>query len=175
MTLSTVRRQMACPALLLAVATLLAGCGALMPIQPGMTGQAVIAQRGSPTRTVPLTDAAGAVTGSRLQYSSQPMGQSALMVDLDTSGKVTASRQVLQSAEFARIQPGQWTRPIVEREFGPPAKVDRVASWQGDILNYRWRDPGGTDMLLWVYLDAANTVQRVGQGMELPIEVFEKD
>ena len=63
----------------------------------------------------------------------------------------------------------------VECEFGPPAKVDRVASWQGDILNYRWRDPGGTDMLLWVYLDAANTVQRVGQGMELPIEVFEKD
>lgn len=175
MNLFTVRRLDVCPALLLAVAAALAGCGALLPIQPGMTGQAVIAQRGSPTRTVPLTDAKGAVTGSRLQYSSQPMGQSALMVDLDASGKVTASRQVLQSAEFARIQPGQWTRLDIEREFGPPAKVDHVASWQGDILNYRWRDAAGGDMLLWVYLDRASTVQRVGQGMEIPIEVPENN
>jgi hypothetical protein len=54
---------------------------------------------------------------------------------------------------------------MTEREFGRPAMVNRVASWTGDILTYRWRD-GTADMFYYVYLDPGNIVQRVGQGME---------
>ena len=150
---------------LAAVAVLAAGC-AFTPVQPGMSREQVVASYGTPTRTVPLA------TGSRLQYSRQPAGQSAIMVDLDAAGKVVAVREVLKQQEFLRIEPGQWTRGDVEREFGPPAWTDRVASWSGDIMNYRWRD-SAQDMLFWVYLDASNRVQRTGQGIKLPVETLD--
>ena len=76
--------------------------------------------------------------------------------------------------ELSKIEPGAWTRADVEREFGPPARVDGVASWTGDILNYRWRD-SDLDMLFYVYLDANNRVQRIGQGMEFLIRMNDND
>jgi nitroimidazol reductase NimA-like FMN-containing flavoprotein (pyridoxamine 5'-phosphate oxidase superfamily) len=48
-----------------------------------------------------------------------------------------------------------------------------VASWSGPIMNYRWRDVN-QDMFYWVYLDAADKVQRVSQGPELRIEIKER-
>lgn len=144
-------------ALLLAA---LAGC-AVKPME-GASREEVIARYGQPTRVVPLA------TGTRLQYSQQPAGQYATMVDLDASQRVVSARQVLNPADFARIEPGKWTREDVEREFGHPASVGRVASWSDDILTYRWRDVS-QDMFFWVYLDANNRVQRTGQGMEFPI------
>jgi hypothetical protein len=134
-------------------------------VQPGMSRQEVLARYGQPSRVLSL----GA--GERLQYSRQPAGQSALMVDLDAAGRVAAVREVMAAREFARIEPGKWTREDVEREFGRPALVDRVASWPGGIMTYRWRD-NVQDMFFWVYLDADQRVQRTGQGMELPADGF---
>ena len=146
-------------------ALLAAGCAT--GVQPGMSREQVLASYGTPTRTVPLP------SGTRLQYSAQPAGQWAIMVDLDAAGKVVGSRQVLNPQDFSRIEVGKWTRADVEREFGPPAKVDGVASWSGDIMTYRWRD-GDQDMFFFVYLDAAKVVQRVGQGMEFPMRVNDR-
>lgn len=147
----------------LALAALLAGCANFSALQPGTSREDVVARYGTPTRVLPLT------AGTRLQYSTQPAGQTAVMVDLDAAGRVVAVRQVLDAREFAKIEPGQWTREDVERAFGPPARVDHVASWSGDILNYRWLD-NVQNMLFWVYLDHRNVVQRTGQGMEFPVE-----
>lgn len=144
-----------------AVATgLLAGC-AVTSVKPGMTQGEVIAGYGKPSAIVPIS------SGTRLQYSRQPRGQSVVMVDLDASGRVVSAKEVLTPAEFAKVEVGKWTRRDTEREFGPPASVDRVASWSGDIMTYRWRD-AVTDMFFFVYLDAAQVVQRTGQGMEIP-------
>lgn len=151
---------------LIATALAVAGC-ALAPLQPGMSGSQVVASHGRPTRVV----AAG--QGTRLQYSQQPAGQSALMVDLDAAGRVIAVREVMTLQELSKIEPGTWTRADVEREFGPPARVDKVASWPGDILNYRWRD-SLQDMLFWVYLDAGQVVGRTGQGMEIPMRMHDE-
>ena len=79
--------------------------------------------------------------------------------------RVVSSRQVLQSAEFVRIGINQWSRADVERAFGRSASIDRVASWPGDIMTYRWKD-ASQDMFFYVYLDAASLVQRTGQGMD---------
>ena len=87
------------------------------------------------------------------------------MVDLDAQGRVVSSKQVLQSTELGRVIVGQWSRADVEREFGPPYLVDRVASWQGDIMTYTFRE-GGIDLFFFVYLDAANIAQRTGQAMD---------
>jgi hypothetical protein len=76
-------------------------------VQPGTARDAVIARLGQPTRVVPMP------AGERLQYSLQPFGQSAWMVDLDASGRVVRSRQVLTAADFDRIEVGKWTRADV--------------------------------------------------------------
>jgi len=143
----------------------LAGC-ALTPVTVGMARLDVVRHMGTPTRVVPLSG------GSRLQYSRQPAGQQAYMVDLDANDHVVQVRQVLVAAEFARITPGTWTRDDVEREFGPPASVDHVASWPHDILTYRWSD--GQDMFYWIYLDADNVVRRTEQGIEYRFDGTDK-
>jgi hypothetical protein len=52
-------------------------------------------------------------------------------------------------------------------------RTDGVASWSGDIMTYRWLD-GDQDMFFYVYLDAGNVVQRVGQGMEFPVRMNDR-
>lgn len=148
----------------LAAALLLAACAHpwnAMQIPAGSTQDQVIAQAGPPLRVVPLPQG-----GQRMQYTMQPMGQYAFMVDLDAAGRVVGSRQVLTEANFNRIEPGRWTIADVDREFGPPARVDAVSSFYGRVLTYRWKDMAGTDMFYWVYVDPQGMVQRAHPGME---------
>lgn len=145
---------------LLAPLLWLSGC-ALFPISsvsPGMSREEVVSRMGTPTAVVPLSQ------GTRLQYSGQPGGQYAFMVDLDAAGRVTSVRQVLDEADFQRIQLGKWTRADVLREFGRPAFVERVASWPGEVLTYRWY--GIQDMFYWVYIDGNQVVQKAHPGVE---------
>lgn len=145
---------------LLAAATLLTACGTVESLQPGMTRDEVLARWGQPTRVVPLP------SGQRLQYAYQPFGQQAVMVDLDANGRVVQARQVLNERDFARISTqGDWTGADIEREFGPPASVDTVASWDGPIMTYRWRG-GMVDQMFYVYLDRAGIVRRAHAGMD---------
>jgi hypothetical protein len=147
---------------LLLASTLWLGACAMNPLSaltPGMSRAEVLSHMGSPDAVVALPQ------GSRLQYSGQPTGQYAFMVDLDATDRVLNARQVLNARDFARIEPGKWTRDDVLREFGRPAKVDRVASWSGDILTYRWYEL--QDLFYWVYLDSNQVVQRAHPGMEL--------
>jgi hypothetical protein len=115
----------------------------------------------APTRVVPLPGG-----GERLQYSLQPFGREAWMVDRDANGKIVRRWQALTLENFNRIQPG-WTGADVEREFGPPAWVDRVASWSGPVWTYRWRDVANADMFYYVYFDERGVVGRAHQAMEL--------
>jgi hypothetical protein len=151
----------------LAAALLLAACASPASITLGMTRDEVLAKMGAPTRVMPLDNGA-----QRLQYSLQPAGQYAWMVDLDTAGRVTGVRQVLNQNDFGRIVPGQWTRLDIEREFGPPARIDGVGGWHGPVLTYRWKDAAGADMFYWVYLDSAGVVRRAHPGMELRDRFF---
>ena len=149
---------------LLSAALLLGACAHpwnAMQVPPGSTQDQVIAQAGPPLRVVSLPQG-----GQRMQYTMQPMGQYAFMVDLDASGRVVNSRQVLTEANFNRIEPGRWTIADVDREFGPPARVDAVASFYGRVLTYRWKDMAGADMFYWVYVDPQGVVQRAHPGME---------
>ena len=154
----------ASPRLTLAALTLCiftSGC-AMQSVQPGASREDVVSRYGTPSRAVTLA------AGTRLQYSRQPAGQSAVMVDLDAAGRVTQVREVLNPAGFSQVVAGQSNREDTERALGRPASVDRVASWPGDILTYRWRDRD-QDMLYWVYLDASQVVQRTGQAAEIPV------
>jgi hypothetical protein len=156
-----------------AAAALLAACAnpwGVVDIPPGTPRDQVIARAGQPFRAVPLPGG-----GERLQYTLQPLGRHAFMVDLDAAGRVVRSRQVLTLAEFSRIETGKWTRADVEREFGPPAQVDGVASWPGPVMMYRWKEPGGgSNMFYYVYLDQNGVVQRSHQAMEFINTPFDR-
>ena len=155
---------------LLAISLFWLGACALHPfsaISPGMTREEVIARVGQPGAVVAIPQ------GTRLQYSGQPTGQFAFMVDLDAGGRVLSARQVLNARDFARIEAGKWTRDDVLREFGRPALVDRVASWPGDVLTYRWYDL--QDLFYWVYLDVNQVVQRAHPGMEFRNDPNDRD
>ena len=155
-----------CLPLLIAVVALAACAGP--SLQPGASRADVLARYGAPTREVSLA------SGTRLQYSRQPYDAGAVMVDLDSAGRLVSAREVLNPAGFARVVLGQWTRKDAEREFGRPASVDRVGNWTGDIMTYRWRD-GPQPMLFWIYLDTQNRVQRAVQGMEFPARLGDND
>jgi len=148
----------------LPLALLLAACAGnpfgVSALQPGASRQQVIERLGPPTRIVPMAG------GERLQYSLQPFGREAWMVDLDASGRMVSARQVLNTVNFNRIEPGRWTRADVEREFGPPARIDAVSSWNGPVMTYYWRDLDRSDMFYWVYLDPQGVVRRAHPGME---------
>ncbi|KQP49748.1 hypothetical protein [Pseudorhodoferax sp. Leaf274] len=140
-----------------ALPLLLAACAS---VQSGMAREEVLAAWGQPTRSLALPD------GQRLQYSQQPSGQQVFMVDLDAGGKVRQVRQVMTRSDFARIATdGSWTRADVEREFGPAPDNERVSSWNGPILTYRWRE-GMIDLYYWVYLDPAGVVRRAHEGVD---------
>lgn len=128
-------------------------------VAAGATPDQVVARAGQPTRVLPLPGG-----GERMQYTMQPLGQYAFNVDVDATGHVVRAQQVLTEANFNRIVPGQWTVADVEREFGPPARVDRVTSFNGNVLTYRWYN--GSDMFYFVYVDPNGVVQRAHQGME---------
>ncbi len=147
---------------LLFAALVLAGCAHpwnAVRLAPGTPRDQVLASAGQPTRVLPLPG-----DGERLQYTMQPMGRYAFMVDLDASGRLVQARQVLTEQDFNRIQVGTWTRAEVEREFGPPAWIDAVSSWNGPVMTYRWSD--GSNMFYWVYLDRQDIVRRAHPGME---------
>lgn len=154
--------------ILIAAIALLAGCAGPGPIVPGETREAVLARWGAPQRVVRMP------SGERLQYSLQPSGRYAWMVDVDASGRVVRATQALTEANFHRIVPGEWTLADVEREFGPPAWIESVASWRGPILTYRWRDNTNTDMFYFVYLDEAHVVRRAHPGMEFRLFPFDR-
>lgn len=139
------------------IAIALSACTIPTQITQGTSRDEVIARIGQPSRVVLLPSG-----GQRLQYSLQPAGQLAWMVDLDAAGRVTGVRQVLTEDEFQRIVPGGWTRSDVEREFGPPGSSD------SRVMTYRWRDAHGADSFFWVYLDAQGVVLATHRGTELP-------
>ena len=149
--------------LLIGVATaLLAGCAINPLFQPqvGTPRAQVVAAMGRPTAVVPLAGG-----GERLQYSQQPQGQYVTMVDLDAAGRVLRAEQVMDEAHFERIEPGRWTRADIEREFGPPGRIDHVWSWKGDIWQYRWRQ-GLIDKYFWVFLDPTGVVGQAYSGTQ---------
>ena len=144
-------------------ALVLLGACAVGGAKPGMGRDEVIARYGTPTAVVPLPSGE-----TRLQYSRQPAGQHAEMIDLDAGGTVVRAREVLNLQEFLKIRPGEWTRDDVLREFGRPARIERAGNWDGDILTYRWRENHLLNRLFFVFIDRQGRVGRTQQGDEYP-------
>ena len=152
----------------LGLAMLLAGCS-LMPerVPQGATRSEIESRLGQPTAVHVLPD------GSRLQYSRQPAGQQVYNLDLDASGRLRQTEQVMDAAWLQRIPVDRWTRQDALLHLGRPALVERVASFDGDLWTYRFQEPTGPRQV-HLYVDARGVVRRVTYSDEpLPDDVFD--
>lgn len=147
------RRILASLAALLAL--LAAGCAQLeQAVRPGTPREQVLQAWGPPTATYPLA------SGTRLQYSRQPMGRQVYNIDLDAAGRVAAFTQALQPSVLERVPvDGRWTADDVRREFGLPQEISRVGDFRGDVWTYRYLDLNNP-RFFHVYLDAQGVVRR---------------
>ena len=153
-------------ALLAALAALLLGACALLAepsrIAPGTPEAQVLATLGRPTAQYP----AAAGQPARLQYSSQPAGQRVFNLDLDADGRVARVEQALQEGLFAqRIQVDHWRRADVLREYGPPARVEAVHNFKGQIWVWRYA-LGPSWRLLFIDVDPEGVVRGWSLGDE---------
>jgi len=132
----------------------LAGCALPARETPGALRADVIARLGPPTATFSLPG------GERLLYSELPAGFAAYNLDFDASGKLVRNEQVLTQTRFENIPVGAWTLADVQRTFGAPLRVERVARFDGDIWTYRFRQ-NSDPRLAHVHLDRQGVVRLV--------------
>jgi outer membrane protein assembly factor BamE (lipoprotein component of BamABCDE complex) len=128
------RTWMALPMLALA----LAACDPqkIAKLEEGVATEAdVRRQFGEPHATYAESD------GSRtFEYSRQPEGQVAYMITIGTDGKMSALRQVLKPADFAKVQPGM-DKAQVRRTLGKPARTMTFDLKPGEEhWQWRWLD-----------------------------------
>ena len=89
-------------------------------------------QFGNPVHTVEHAD------GSKtLEYPRQPEGWTNYLIEIGADGKMSALRQLLTPANFAKIQPGQ-SQDAVRAALGQPAKVWRFPT-RPDEETWDWR------------------------------------
>ena len=137
------------------LALALTGCMVPQWQKPGMPQAEVEKGMGKPTVVVPLPDG-----GTRLVYSQQPAGQQVYHMDFDASQRLVRVTQVLTLENFQALRNGLDTQDSVRRRFGPPALLERVASFDGPIWTYRILD-NGAPRQAHVHIDPAGVVRRV--------------
>lgn len=120
-----------------AIALALAGCDVqrIAELEVGVTTESeVLARWGEPAAV--YAEADGSKT---LEYPRQPAGQINFMVVIGRDGKVTALRQVLTPANFAKVETG-WDKAQVRRLLGLPAKTQRYELKREEVWDWRFGD-----------------------------------
>jgi hypothetical protein len=146
---------------MLVCALLLAACAQPWNIAPGTPSSEVVRSLGQPSGRYILPD-----HGERLQYSSQPFGQTVYNVDVDAVGRVVRAEQALRQELFGqRIHPNEWTRADALLEYGPPARTMQVHNFDGMIWVWRYLD-GQTWRLLFIDIDPDGVVRGWSNGDE---------
>ncbi|TNF59917.1 MAG: hypothetical protein EP306_09865 [Burkholderiales bacterium] len=151
-----------------ALAASLAGCAGMPERLAAGTPRAEIERAlGRPTAVTPVPD------GTRLQYSRQPAGQQVFNLELDPQGRLLRVDQVMAAHWFDRIEVDRWTRDDVLRLFGPPALVERVALFDGDIWTYRYLEVSWPRQF-HVHIDRGGVVRKLMHTDEpMPDDVFD--
>lgn len=155
---------------LLALVVLLghiAGCATPFNEYLGARRIDVVSRQGVPTASFPLSSG-----GERLLYSALPAGYEAYILDFDHEGRLVRNEQVLQQTRFEQITKGDWTTAELQRTFGPPLRIERVARFDGDIWTYHFLQ-NSDPRLAHVHVDPQGWVRRVTFTDELPL--FDND
>ncbi len=97
--------------------------------------------------------------GRIFEYNRQPAGQRNYQITVGPDGRMTALRQVLQPATFAKVQPGM-TAAQVRRLLGRPARTTPYALTRETHVDWRYLDGPNTAMVFTVVFAADDQVLR---------------
>jgi hypothetical protein len=128
-------------------AGILAGCDAqrISELEEGVATEADVRARFGEPETV--WDDLVAVRV--LEYNRQPAGQRNYMITVGPDGRMTALRQVLTPANFAKVQPGM-TGAEVRKLLGRPAKTTPYELKREVHADWRYLDGPNTAMVFTV-------------------------
>ena len=113
----------------------------------------------------PLPGAAAAAGSKTFEYNRQPAGNVNYMITIGPDGKMTALRQVLNAANFAKVLPGM-PMETVRKMLGKPMKVMPYVLQQTTHYDWRFLSPPNTPMLFTVVFDAQMMVVSTGSAQE---------
>jgi hypothetical protein len=128
----------------------------ILELEEGVATEAdVRAKFGEPEK---IWDAEG---GARIfEYNRQPAGHRNYMITIGTDGKMSALRQVLTPANFAKIQPGMMMEEV-RKMLGKPMQVIPYALKKETYYNWRYlEDQGNTSKIFSVVMDSNLRVLR---------------
>jgi hypothetical protein len=105
--------------------------------------------------------------GARIfEYNRQPQGHRNYMITIGTDGKMSALRQVLTPANFAKVTPGMMMEDV-RKLLGKPAKVIPYDLKKETYYNWRWLDDqGNTSKIFSAVMDANLRVIRTETGLD---------
>ncbi len=95
------------------------------------------------------------------EYDRQPSGHQNYMIGIGADGRMTALRQVLAPAYFARVQPGM-ASDDVRRLLGQPMKKTHFALKNEVAWDWRYMQPPRTSMVFTVWFGPDGRVLRTG-------------
>lgn len=125
----------------------LAGCDGqrISELEEGVATEAdVRAKFGAPEKIWEAPD------GARIfEYNRQPAGHRNYMITVDADGRMTALRQVLTPANFAKVQAGM-PMEEVRKLLGKPAKVTPFERQREIHYDWRYLDAPSTSMVFTV-------------------------
>ena len=124
-------------------------------LQPGVSTEADVRARfGTPEN---IWDEPG---GERVfEYNRQPSGHENYMIGIGADGRMTALRQVLNPANFARVQPGMMMEDV-RRLLGKPMKKTPYAMKSEVAWDWRYLQPPNTSMVFTVWFNPDYRVLR---------------
>lgn len=146
---------------------LIAGCATPLNEPPGALRDDVVSRLGAPTASFPLPSG-----GERWLYSELPAGYAVYNLDFDPAGRLVHAEQVLNQTRFEQLSGGAWTTADLQRTFGTPLRIERVARFDGDIWTYHFLQ-NSDPRLAHVHVDPLGAVRRVTFTDELPL--FDND
>jgi hypothetical protein len=99
------------------------------------------------------------------EYNRQPAGHRNYMISIGTDGKMTALRQVLIPANFAKVQPGMMMEDV-RKMLGKPMRVVPYALKNETYYNWRYLEAPNTSMVFSAVMDANMHVLRTESGLD---------
>jgi hypothetical protein len=105
--------------------------------------------------------------GARIfEYNRQPAGHRNYMITIGTDGKMSALRQVLTPANFAKVQPGMMMEDV-RKLLGKPGKVVPYELKKETYYNWRYlADQNNTSMIFSAVMDGNLKVIRTETGLD---------
>ncbi|MDB5881705.1 MAG: hypothetical protein JWP43_1583 [Ramlibacter sp.] len=98
--------------------------------------------------------------GERIfEYNRQPAGQKNYMISIGPDGKMTALRQVLTPANFAKVQPGMMMEDV-RKLLGKPMKRTPYPLKSEVAWDWRYLEPPNTSMIFTVWFSPDYRVLR---------------